>query len=95
MADTNAAGVSTIAIGQTVVAYQFLMPRLSEVRRADPDDPDMRGDVFWGQIGAAALTLTVGFMLMSLTESRVPMYTAVFIAMVLAAVYHFAWRSTK
>jgi small-conductance mechanosensitive channel len=93
MADAAAVGVSTIAIGQSVVAYQFLMPKLSEVRRADPADELMQGDVFWGQIGAAALAVAVGLMLTSLTGSRIPLYTSMFIAALLAVVYHFAWRS--
>lgn len=90
MADAGALGASSIAIGQTVVAYQFFLPRLSEVRRADPDDRLMRGDVLLGQVAAGAVSISVGGMLTWLTGSRIPLLTSVFIALVIAGLYHYA-----
>lgn len=95
MSDINAVGVSSIAIGQTVVAYQFFLPRLSEVRRAEPSDPLMRGDVYLGQVAAGALSISVGGMLAYLTGSQVPLYTSIVIALVIAGTYHYAMRSPQ
>jgi Na+/glutamate symporter len=88
--DGNALSASTLSLGQTVVAYQFFMPRLSEVRRADPNDADMRTDVMLGQVAAGSLTVAVGIMLGALTGSKMPTFVSVVIAGVIAACYHWA-----
>lgn len=88
--DPNALSASTLSLGQTVVAYQFFMPRLSEVRRADPGDADMRTDVMLGQVAAGALTIAVGVMLGVLSGSRLPVVVSMVIALVIAACYHYA-----
>lgn len=90
MADANAISASVVSIGQVVVAYQFFMPRLGEVRRAEPDDANMRTDVLLGQLSAGALTIAVGVMLASLTGSAMPAYVAVCIALVIAVAYQYA-----
>lgn len=92
MADPGAVSVSAIAIGQTVVAYQFFLPRLQEVRRADPGDPGVRGDVLLGQVGAGAVSLAVGIMLASLSGSPVPVWATLFVAAIIAGVYHYAMK---
>lgn len=93
MADASAVGAASISLGQTVVAYQFFLPRLSEVRRADPNDPLLSGDVYLGQVAAGAVSVSVGVMLSALTGSRVPLYTSLFMALVIGGLYHYALRS--
>jgi choline-glycine betaine transporter len=88
--DPATLSASTLSLGQTVVAYQFFMPRLSEVRRAEPGDMNMRMDVLIGQVAAGALTVAVGVMLGMLTASRVPVFVALAVALVIAAVYQYA-----
>lgn len=90
MADPSAVTGATIAIGQTVVAYQFFLPRLSEVRRAPVNDPGMRGDVILGQLAAGAVSLSVAGLFAWMTSSAVPVYTSLFVAVVIAAFYHTA-----
>lgn len=90
MADVGALSASTISMGQTVVAYQFFLPRLPEVREAPADDPTMRANVLLGQVAAGAVSISVGAMLAWMTGSPVPVYTALFIAFVIAGIYHYA-----
>lgn len=90
MAEAGAVAASTVALGQTVGAYQFFLPRLSDVRKADPADPSMRGDVVLGQIAAGSLALSIGMVFTILTGSRVPIFVAGIAAFVIAGVYHFA-----
>lgn len=71
-------------------AYQFFLPKLSEVRRGDPTDPGVRGDVLLGQVAAGLLSLAVGALLSSLTGSPYPTYTAIFIAVVIGGTYQYA-----
>lgn len=91
MADATAVSGAAITIGQTVVAYQFFLPRLSDVRRASDDE--MRRDVYLGQIAAAAVSLAVGSLLAWMGGSAVPIYVTVVIALIIAGVYHYAMES--
>lgn len=93
MADAGAVSAATISLGQTVVAYQFFLPPLREVRKGDPTDNDVRGDVLLGQIAAGGLSLAVGALLSSMTGSPYPTYTALFIALLIGGVYQYALQT--
>lgn len=81
---------ATVSLGQSMTAYSFFLPPLREVRRANPNDPLIRGDVRMGQVAAGAVTLAVGVMLSYLVNSKVPLIVAVIIALVIAAAYETA-----
>lgn len=93
--DPGALQASTISIGQTVVAYQFFLPTLREVRQADPGDPRMRGDVFLGQVAAGSVSLGVGILLGWMTGSKLPLVVSAFIALVIAGLYHYALNGQR
>lgn len=94
MVDNGAAlAVSSIAIGQTVSAYQFFLPPLREVRQAGPDDQTMCRDVYVGQVAAGAVSIGVGMMLSFLTGSKLPAFISLFIALIIAGIYHYTMRS--
>lgn len=84
---------ATIAIGQTVVAYQFFLPRITEVRQASPADASMRADVMMGQIAAGAVSLAIGGLLAWMMQSPLPVLVSVFIAGVIAALYEWAYST--
>lgn len=88
--DVGSVATASIAVGQTVVAYQFFMPKLSDVRQADPTDKSMRGDVLIGQLAAGALSIGVGVVFASLTQSPIPIVVSGFTALIIAATYHYA-----
>lgn len=93
MPDNGAAlAVSSIAIGQTVGAYQFFLPPLREVRQAGPDDETMCQDVYIGQVAAGAVSVGVGVMLSFLTGSKLPAFVAAFIAVIIAGIYHYTMK---
>lgn len=90
---SDAAGTSvaaSVAIGQTVAAYSYFLPRLPEVREASKDDSTMVNNVRLGQVAAGAVSLTVAGLLSWLTRSPIPVITTLFIAAVLAAIYQIA-----
>lgn len=92
MADASNGGVAaaSLSIPLTITSYQFFLPKLGEVRRAEPDDAYMRGDVYLGQLAAGATSVSVGAMLTLLTGSKVPLWTSVFVALIIAGVYQYA-----
>lgn len=94
-ADPNAYAAATVSLGQTVVAYTYFLPRLSEVRRSEPGDELMRGDVRLGQIASAALSGGIGALLSWMTGSPTPMYVAAFVALIIGIVYQYAMMGER
>lgn len=89
-------GPSTIAISQGIGAFQFLLPRLSEVRKADAaNNPDMVGDVRLGEVAAFTLTVGVGVIASSLAGTPVPAYVALLTGVVMICIYETALRGNK
>lgn len=88
--DGNAIAAATFAMGQAVAAYSYFLPNLAEVRKSSADDPNMLGDVYLGQIAAGGVSIGIAGMLAWLTGSPVPAYAAVFIALIIGAIYHYA-----
>lgn len=91
--DSGAITAATMTIGQTVVVYTYFLPPLREVRQAT--DTTTRNDLYLGQFAAAAVSTSVGVMLTWLTGSFVPLYTTVFIALVIAGIYQYAMNNGR
>lgn len=89
-------GPAMLSVTTSVQAFYTLLPKLSEVRKADPvANPDIAADVRMGEVGAVALTLGVGAIASSLTQSPLPAVTGVAMALVLVAVYETALKSHR
>lgn len=95
MAGSDSLGAATIAMGQAVGAFQFFLPKLSEVRRASNDDADMAGDVRMGEVAASALCIGIGAMVSSLSGSAYPAIVSVAVMLVIIALYETALRGNK
>lgn len=93
MPDAGVLTGTTIAIGQTVVAYQFFLPRFIEVRQASPDDGSMRADVMMGQIAAGGVALAIGGLLSWMMKSPLPVFVALMIAGITATFYEWAFAT--
>ena len=89
-ADGAIIGAATVSLGQSITAYSFFLPPLREVRRANPTEPAMRGDVHMGQLAAGIVTIGVGIMLSYLVGSAIPLTVAVITAVMIGLVYETA-----
>lgn len=93
---TDLFGPAMLSVTTGVQAFYTLLPKLSEIRKADPvNNPDIAADVRMGEVGAVALTLGVGAIASSLTQSPLPAVTGLVMALVLVSVYETALRSHK
>ena len=89
-------GPAMLSVTTSVQAFYTLLPKLSEVRKADPvANPDIAADVRMGEVGAVALTLGVGAIASSLTQSPLPAITGVAMALVLVGIYETALKSHR
>lgn len=89
-------GPAMLSVTSGIQAFTTLLPKLSEVRKADPvSNPDIAADVRMGEIGASALTMGVGLIASSLTQNPLPAITGLVMAVILIAVYESALRADK
>lgn len=90
--DAAATGVSVTVASMMMSGFTSFLPTLREVRQAAPNDPTMVNDVRHGQIAAGILALGVGALMAWLSESAVPIYTAIMATILYAAIYELALR---
>lgn len=87
-------GVAAIALTQSFAQFQAYMPKLSEVRRADPSvDTDIVGDVRMGEIAAFVGSIGVGVIVASLTGDPTPAYVSVTVCLILIGLYESILRA--
>lgn len=87
-------GPASLAVGQSVTAFSILLPKFSDIRRADPTvDNAMVADVRMGEIAAVTVGVGVGVIISSLSGSPVPAFVSVVMVGILIGVYESALRS--
>lgn len=91
---TRDTGVAALALTQSYAQFQTYMPRLADVRRADPEhDTDIVGDVRVGEIAAFVGSLGVGIIVSSITGDPLPAYVSVASCAILIVMYELVLRS--
>lgn len=89
-------GPASLALSSSIGSFQFFLPRLSDVRKADPTiDVDIVGDVRLGEVAAIAMCTAIGAIGSSLSGSVVPMVVASLVSIILVAVYESALRGDR
>lgn len=95
MVDPGIAGAATLGITQGIGAFQFFLPRLSDVRKGGMDDPELVGDVRMGEVAAITLCVGVGAIVSSLTGSTVPVIVSIVVSAILICLYEAALRGDR
>jgi hypothetical protein len=93
MSNADLLGPVTLSVTQGISAFAVFLPKLTDVRKAATDDPNMAGDVRLGEVAASTLTLGIGMVCSSLTGSPVPTFTALIVSVVLIVIYESALRN--
>lgn len=94
--DASLLGPSTLAVTQGLSAFQSFVPKLSEIRRADPvANPDLAADVRLGELAAVTLTVGVGAIASSFTGSNAPIVTAVIVSATMVFIYESTLRGDR
>lgn len=93
MANPEALGPASLALGNTVNSFGVFLPKLTEVRRAGPGDPTMERDVRLGQIGAVSVAMGFGIIMSSLSGNPIPVYVSFFMSAIIVGLYEKALRS--
>lgn len=95
MVDPGVAGAATLGITQGVSAFQFFLPRLSDVRKGSMNDPELVGDVRMGEVAAITLCVGIGAIVSSLTASSVPVLVSIVVSTILVCLYEATLRGDR
>jgi hypothetical protein len=94
--NANTFGPAMLGVTSGITTFTVFLPKISEVRRAHPqDNPDIAADVRIGEVAASTLTLGVGVIASSLTGSPVPTVTAAVMVLVMIILYESTLRSNR
>lgn len=95
MSDNSATyGAAVLSITQGFASYTYFLPKLVDVRKADPSDLGMRDDVRIGEIAGTVITFGIAAMVSNLTGSPVPAITALIMSAVIVIMYETVLNST-
>lgn len=87
-------GVAALALTQSYGQFQAYLPKLSDIRKADPKtDLEMVADVRIGELAAFVGSLGVGIIVSSLSGDPTPAYVSVVVSLILIALYESVLRS--
>ena len=96
MASAEMLGPASLAVSQGISVFLQFLPKLSDVRKADPiGDPSFVGDVRLGEVAATAVCVGVGLIASSLTGDPIPAFVAVAMSLTLIFIYESALRADR
>jgi hypothetical protein len=76
-----------LSVSTSIATFTALLPSLSEVRKADHNDPDAVADVRMGELAASALVVGIGVIATGVAGSPAPVAASILCALALVAVY--------
>lgn len=88
MADIGSTALAITAVGQSMAAYQFMLPPLHKVRRESSRSNQY--DVHLGLIAATSISLGASIILARLAGNNTPVHVAVVIALIIGGTYEYA-----
>lgn len=89
-------GPAMLSVTSGIQAFQSLLPKISEIRKADPvNNPDVAADVRMGEVAGATLTMGIGLIASSLTQNPLPAVTALVMVIILVVVYESALKAER
>lgn len=93
MANPQALGSASLAVGQTVGSFSLFLPSFSSVRQAGPNDEGVRKDVRLGQIAAFTVSVGIGLILSQISGQPEPAMVSLAMALVIVSLYEKALRT--
>ena len=83
----DAGAAATLALTQTVSAFTFFLPKISDVRKTSVGDAAAVADIRTGEVAGLVVCLGVGAVCGSLTRSSVPVVTSGIMALIIIVLY--------
>lgn len=94
--DASIFGPASLSMTQGFSAFNAFLPKLTDIRKTMPsENPDFAADVRLGEAAAASLTIGMGLIASSLTQSPVPAIVALLMAIGLVVLYESVLRADR
>lgn len=88
-------GPAMLGVSAGIQAFQSMLPRITDIRKETTDNSSFAADVRLGEVAASTLTIGVGIIASSLTQSVIPVYTSMLMAIILIAIYESTLRADR
>jgi uncharacterized membrane protein len=88
-------GLAAIALGQSFSQFNAYMPSLQEVRKGDPGNGELVGDVRAGEVASLVGSLLVGLIVTWITGDPTPAYVSVLVCGVMVVMYEYILRAQR
>lgn len=95
MPSPESMGVAAISLAQSFGFFQSYMPPISDVRKANPADTELVGDVRIGEVAALAGSFGVGLIVAWITRDPTPVYVSLIVCVLMIVVYEAALRAYR
>jgi hypothetical protein len=89
-------GPTMLGVSQAIGSFQAFLPKLSEIRKADPaTQPEFAADVRMGEVAATAITMGVGLIVSSATKSPAPVTISFLMCLFLVFLFESTLRAER
>jgi hypothetical protein len=85
-------GSASFAVSQSVSSFMQFLPKITEVRKASVNDEDFCYDLRIAEIAGTVITIGVGMIVSSMTQSSAPIVAGLFISLVIVILYETVLR---
>lgn len=85
-------GSASFAVSQSVSSYMQFLPKITDVRKASINDADFVYDLRIAEIAGAVITIGIGVIVSSMTQSSAPIFAGLFISLVIVCLYETVLR---
>ena len=86
-------GSASFAVSQAVSSYMQFLPKITDVRKASRHDAEFVTDLRTAELAGAVITIGVGCIVASMTQSSAPIVAGIFISLVIVILYESILRS--
>jgi hypothetical protein len=91
----DAGTAATLALTQSVSAFTFFLPKISDVRKTDIADANAVADIRTGEVAGLVVCLGTGAVCASLSRSSTPVVVSAIMALIIIALYESILRRSS
>lgn len=85
---------SSLAVTQAVGLFSAFLPKLTDVRRANANDPEWAADVRLGEFAALGMLAGIGITMASITGNNLPLIISILMGIFLTIIYEYALHAS-
>ncbi len=89
-------GPATLALGSAMSAFTTMLPKITDIRKANPEkNPEFAADVRMAEIAAVTVAVGFGAIVSSLSGSAAPLVVVAIMCVILLSLYETTLRADR